>query len=150
MAFRSNCEQPKSRHFITIQVVGNCHKWKLGKLQALSCRQFKHPRCPAWLRVAVGRLLNTCIPMGRAFWGFLPTKLLFVWTQDLSDLTPTHRSRVIFFVRHHRSAHFTPHTALLLLRNRLGAALWHPRGISAQSPSTSTHQSLTSLLLWSY
>lgn len=46
MAFRNNCEQPKSRHFITIQVVGNCHKWKLGKLQGLSCRRFKHPRCP--------------------------------------------------------------------------------------------------------
>lgn len=76
MAFRNNCEQPKSRHFITIQVVGNCHKWKLGKLQARSRRQLKQPRCPAWLRIAARRLLNTCIPMGRAFLGFLPARLL--------------------------------------------------------------------------
>lgn len=90
MAFRNNCEQPKSRHFITIQVVGNCHKWKRGRLQALSCRQCKHPRCPARLCLAARRLLNTCIPMGRVFLGFLPTQLLSepqiyqIWHQPIT------------------------------------------------------------------
>lgn len=121
MAFRNNCEQPKSRHFITIQVAGNCHKWKLGKRQARSRRQLKQPRCPAWLCIAARRLLNTCIPTGRAFLGFLPAHFCLNPRSIGSDTSPSQQGDFLPQTPQKCSLHSTQ-----LLRSGLGAAVRLP------------------------